>query len=40
MASKGSCFGWKAWHDNQPPGPATLYVTGSAHFLRGVIQLS
>jgi hypothetical protein len=32
MASKGTCSGWKAWHDNQPPGPATLHVTGECTF--------
>jgi hypothetical protein len=35
MASKGSCSGWKAWHNNQPPGPATLYVTGKCTFPTG-----
>lgn len=28
MANKGACSGWKAWHDIQPPGPATLRVIG------------
>jgi len=32
MADKGSCSGWKAWHDNQPPGPATLHVIGKCTF--------
>jgi hypothetical protein len=32
MTSKGSCSGWKAWHDNQPPGPATLHVAGECTF--------
>lgn len=26
------CSGWKAWHDLQPPGPATLHVTGMCQF--------
>ena len=35
MANKGTCSGWKAWHDNQPPGPATLHVTGKCTFPTG-----
>lgn len=30
--SDGNCSDWKAWHDFQPPGPATLYVTGKCTF--------
>ena len=26
------CSDWKAWHDNQPPGPAKLYITGKCTF--------
>jgi len=34
MESKtdGKCSDWKSWHDFQPPGPATLYVTGKCTF--------
>lgn len=28
----GKCSGWQAWHDLQPPGPATLHVTGECVF--------
>jgi hypothetical protein len=24
----GDCRDWYAWHNRQPPGPQTLYVTG------------
>lgn len=27
-AQQGKCSDWKAWHDRQPVGPATLHVTG------------
>jgi hypothetical protein len=30
--TEGKCTDWKAWHDNQPPGPARLYVTGKCTF--------
>lgn len=30
--TEGKCTDWKAWHNNQPPGPATLYVTGKCTF--------
>jgi hypothetical protein len=33
--SEGRCGDWKAWHDNQPPGPKTLYVTGKCTFNTG-----
>ncbi len=32
MSNGGKCFDWKALHDNQPPGPATLRVTGKCTF--------
>jgi hypothetical protein len=32
MTSQSSCTDWKAWHDNQPPGPATLHVIGKCAF--------
>ncbi|HEX2202637.1 MAG TPA: hypothetical protein VHG91_05050 [Longimicrobium sp.] len=28
----GDCSDWNAWHDQQPGGPATLYVTGRCTF--------
>lgn len=28
----GNCRNWSAWHDHQPPGPATLRVTGECEF--------
>jgi hypothetical protein len=30
--SKAYVLIWKAWHDKQPPGPGTLYVTGEGSF--------
>ena len=33
--TKGSCSEWKAWHDSQPTGPATLHVTGKCTFPTG-----
>ena len=30
--STGKCSNWESWHDWQPPGPATLYVTGKCTF--------
>jgi hypothetical protein len=30
--TQSKCTDWKAWHDNQPPGPAKLYVTGKCTF--------
>lgn len=29
---QGKCSGWKAVHNFQPPGPATLHVTGKCVF--------
>jgi len=34
-APQGKCSDWKAWHDNQPPRPPTLYVTGKGIFPTG-----
>jgi hypothetical protein len=34
-ADQGKCSEWKAWHDTQPPGPKTLYVTGKCTFPDG-----
>ena len=28
----GKCSDWKAWHDREPGGPATLHVTGRCEF--------
>lgn len=28
----GNCRNWSAWHDHQPPGPATLRVVGECEF--------
>lgn len=28
----GDCTDWNAWYNLQPPGPATLYVTGRCTF--------
>jgi hypothetical protein len=30
--ANGDCKDWKAWHDRQPIGPATLHVTGKCTF--------
>ena len=27
-----NCSDWYAWHDHEPPGPATLRVTGKCEF--------
>jgi hypothetical protein len=32
MSEKGKCTGWKAWHDREPGGPATLHVKGTCEF--------
>ena len=29
---EGQFFDWHAWHDHEPPGPATLRVTGKCTF--------
>ena len=29
------CADWKAWHDREPGGPATLHVTGKCEFPTG-----
>lgn len=34
-ASQGRCGDWAAWIDRQPPGPATLHVTGHCEFDSG-----
>lgn len=31
----GESFDWNAWHDHQPGGPATLFVTGKVTFPTG-----
>jgi hypothetical protein len=28
----GECSGWSAWHNHEPPGPATLHVHGECKF--------
>lgn len=28
----GTCRGWSAWHDHQPPGPPVLHVRGECEF--------
>lgn len=30
--AESKCTDWKAWHDNEPPGPVRLYVTGKCTF--------
>jgi hypothetical protein len=32
MSNGWKCSDWKSWHDNEPPGPGTLYVTGKCTF--------
>jgi hypothetical protein len=35
----GKCADWKAWHDSEPGGPATLHVTGKCTFPTGGYQV-
>jgi hypothetical protein len=35
LPPEGRCGNWTAWVDRQPPGPATLYVTGECLFRTG-----
>lgn len=35
QTSSGDCRNWAAWIDLQPPGPATLHVTGECEFPSG-----
>jgi hypothetical protein len=30
--TESKCSDWKAWHDNQPVAPPTLFVTGKCTF--------
>jgi len=32
MTNKDNCKDWEAWHDRQPPQPATLHVSGKCSF--------
>jgi hypothetical protein len=32
VKAETKCSDWKAWHDSQPAGPPTLYVTGTCTF--------